>query len=89
MQLLPWMFLDYISAVPKKGAKDRQTRDQREKGAGHTPQIRALSLGGGPSSVLGVLSDRAVIVSRLKWVKLGLNSAAGPPRHHCAPPSTS
>lgn len=23
VQLLPWMFLDYISALPKKGAKDR------------------------------------------------------------------
>lgn len=83
------MFLDYISARQRKDRRtDRQgIRGRRERGTLHKSGL--LVREGGPSSVLGVLSDRAVIVIGLKWVKPGLNSAAGPPRHHCAPPSTS
>lgn len=72
----------------KERRTDRQgIRGRRERGTLHKSGL--LVWEGGPGLVLGVLSDRAVIVSRLKWVKPGLNSAAGSPRHHCAPPSTS
>lgn len=72
----------------KERRTDRQgIRERRERGTLHKSGL--LVWEGGPGSVLGVLSDRAVIVRRLKWVKPGLNSAAGPPRHHRAPPSTS
>lgn len=72
----------WITSVPGKersGGQAEKGSERRGSGAHSTNQGSYFGRGPGPRS--GVLWDRAVIVSRLKWVKPGLNSVAGPPRY--------